>query len=174
MILKIGGVGGWRNVPFGPARRGREQPKAAGFGKNETAVVVAKWEGKVGNLLLVFHFSGPLCRGCGNVGISPAFGEIPKGLVERVGSLPLAFHAFHSPAISTGLLRAVRNQWKRGGKGDSILHDRSSLLLAAPIFLAQSVSLMLLAIWSNGANPTPGFRYCSALGSDFSFSYGVA
>ena len=41
--------------------------------------------------------------GCGNVGISPAFGEIPKGLVERGGSMPLAFHAFHSPGISTAL-----------------------------------------------------------------------
>ena len=29
------------------------------------------------------------------------FGEISKGLVERVGSLLLAFHALHSPAIST-------------------------------------------------------------------------
>jgi hypothetical protein len=42
-------------------------------------------------------------RSCGNVGISPAFGEISKGLVERVGSLPLAFHAVHSPVISTAL-----------------------------------------------------------------------
>ena len=38
-------------------------------------------------------------RSCGNVGILPARGEIPKGLVERVGSLLLAFHAFHSPAF---------------------------------------------------------------------------
>ena len=37
------------------------------------------------------------------MGISPAFGEISKGLVERVGSLLLAFHAFHSPGISTAL-----------------------------------------------------------------------
>src|SRR5215469_3427395 len=58
--------------------------------------------GKVGNLLLVFHFSiRPRRRSCGNVGISPVFGEISKGLVERVGSLPLAFHAFQSPGIST-------------------------------------------------------------------------
>ena len=56
------------------------------------------------NLPLVFHFSiRPRRRSCGNVGISPAFGEIPKGLVERAGSLPLAFHAFHSPGISTAL-----------------------------------------------------------------------
>jgi len=58
--------------------------------------------GKVGNLLLVFHFSiRPRRRSCGNVGIWPAFGEISKGLVERVGSLLLAFHAFHNPGIST-------------------------------------------------------------------------
>jgi len=60
--------------------------------------------GKVGNLLLVFHFSiRRRRRSCGNVGISPVFGEISKGLVGRVGSLPLAFHAFHSPGISTAL-----------------------------------------------------------------------
>jgi hypothetical protein len=41
----------------------------------------------VGNLLLVFHFSIRLRRrSCGNVEISPPFGEISKGLVERGGS----------------------------------------------------------------------------------------
>src|SRR5229473_6093323 len=56
--------------------------------------------GKVGNLLLVFHFSIRLRgRSCGNVEISPALGEISKGLVERVGSRLLAFHSFHSPAF---------------------------------------------------------------------------
>jgi hypothetical protein len=49
------------------------------------------------------------------------FGEISKGLVGRVGSLPLAFHSSHSPAISTALfflwlrlrasLAAVADQW---------------------------------------------------------------
>src|SRR3954471_11640591 len=58
--------------------------------------------GKVGNLLLVFHFSiRPRRRSCGNVGIAPLFGEISKGLVERGGSLLLAFHGFHSPGISS-------------------------------------------------------------------------
>jgi hypothetical protein len=60
--------------------------------------------GKVGNLILVFHF--PIRRrrrSCGNVGIAPSFGGISKGLVERVESLPLAFQAFHSPGISTAL-----------------------------------------------------------------------
>src|ERR1035441_6855392 len=60
--------------------------------------------GKAENLLLVFHFSiRPRRRRCGNVGSSPAFGEFSKGLVERGGSLPLAFHAFHRPGISTAL-----------------------------------------------------------------------
>jgi hypothetical protein len=58
----------------------------------------------VENLLLVFHFSIRLhSRSCGNVGISPAVGEISKGLVERVGSLLWAFHSFHRPGISTAL-----------------------------------------------------------------------
>ena len=37
------------------------------------------------------------------MGIAPAVGEISKGLVERVGSLSLAFLAFHRPGISTAL-----------------------------------------------------------------------
>ncbi len=41
------------------------------------------------------------------MGISPAFGEISKGLVGRVESLFLAFQAFHSPVISTALVRVV-------------------------------------------------------------------
>ena len=46
------------------------------------------------------------------MGISPAVGEISKGLVERVVSLLSAFHAFHSPGISTALLpyRVVRQR----------------------------------------------------------------
>lgn len=60
--------------------------------------------GKVGNLLLVFHFSIRLRRRrCGNVGISPAVGEISKVLGERGESLFLAFHAFLSTVISTAL-----------------------------------------------------------------------
>src|ERR1043166_9034958 len=59
-----------------------------------------RWEsGKPAFGFPVFH--RPRRRRCGNVGISPAVGEISKGLVERGGSLPLAFHAFHSPGIST-------------------------------------------------------------------------
>ncbi len=174
MILKMSAAGGWGIAPFSAAQRRFWQPKAAGIRENTTAVVIAKWEGKVGNLVLGFHFSGPLRRGCGNVEISPPLGEIPKGLVERGGSLLLAFHAFHSPVISIAPFPGRRSQRKRGGNGDAILQDRSSLLLAAPIFRAHSVSLMLLANWSNWAKPKPGFKYCFASGSDFSFSFGVA
>jgi len=46
------------------------------------------------------------------VGIS-AFGEIPKGLVETGGSLSLAFHAFHSPGISTTLRFVDSGTYKR-------------------------------------------------------------
>jgi hypothetical protein len=55
-----------------------------------------RWES--GKLAFGFHFF-PSPSLAELWGISPAFGEIPKGLVERVGSLPLAFHAFHSPAF---------------------------------------------------------------------------
>lgn len=36
------------------------------------------------------------------------FAEIPKGLVEREESLPLAFRAFHSAGISTALFVVIR------------------------------------------------------------------
>ena len=70
--------------------------------------------GKVGILVLDFHFPtahssscrlpffrryGTRRRGCGNVGIS-RFRRDSQGAVGRVGSLFLAFHAFHSSAIS--------------------------------------------------------------------------
>jgi hypothetical protein len=37
----------------------------------------------------------------------PIVGEIPKGLVERVGSLVLAFHAFHAPAFPQLFIRLL-------------------------------------------------------------------
>ena len=53
-----------------------------------------------------------------------------------------------------GLLNVYR---KRGGNGDSILQDRSSLLLAAPMRSAHSVSLIRLAAWSSWANARLAF-----------------
>ena len=67
----------------------------------------------MGNLLLVFHFSSALVADAVGMWESRLpFGEISKGLVERGGSLPLAFHVFHSPGISTALLphRVVRQR----------------------------------------------------------------
>ena len=60
--------------------------------------------GKVGNLLLVFHFSirllPPELWKCGN--LACPWRDF-QGAVERGQSLLLAFHPFHSPGISTAL-----------------------------------------------------------------------
>jgi integrase len=58
-------------------------------------------------------FHQPRRRSGGNGGISPAVGVISKGLVERVGSLLLAFRAFHRPVISTALLVVSFWFWHR-------------------------------------------------------------
>jgi hypothetical protein len=81
------------------SERGDNQPACLcfGFGFPRTK----PGGGKVENLGLVFQFSIRHHRGsCGNVGNSTAFGEFPKRLVVSVGSLPLAFHTFHSLGIS--------------------------------------------------------------------------
>lgn len=111
------------------------------------------------NLLLVFHFSIRLRRRrCGNVGISPAVGEIPKGLVERVGSLLSAFHAFHSPGISTALPhRGLRQR-------------ASNASLAFCIRRAASVSLLAVACFCSNSGVIPGFKDFSHPGGDVSFS----
>ena len=71
---------------------------------SEPARSAAAGGGAIARPPLCFGFErGHRRRSCGNVGISPGFGEISKGLVERGGSLLLAFHAFHSPGISTAL-----------------------------------------------------------------------
>jgi hypothetical protein len=64
--------------------------------------MVASGCGKVGNLLLVFHFSMDAKPGGGNVGIS-RFLRDSQGTVESVGNPFLVFHAFHGPGISTAL-----------------------------------------------------------------------
>jgi len=119
--------------------------------------------GKVGNPLLVFHFSIRLRRRrCGNVGISPALGEISKVLVERGESLHLAFHAFLSTVISTALL--FRRHFRQRA---------SSATLAFCIRRAASVSLLALAWVCSNSAVIPSFRLFSHSGSDRSFSYGV-
>jgi hypothetical protein len=70
--------------------------------RERTGVIVASGCGKVGNLLLVFHFSMAAKPGGGNVGISRFLRDF-QGTVESVGNLLLLFHAFHRPGISTAL-----------------------------------------------------------------------
>ena len=131
--------------------------------------------------------------GCGNVGISRSLRDF-QGAVGSVGKLPLLFHAFHGPVISTALFLLpppgqlgpggkLKLYWKSlfalwpyvlGGMGDSILHRRKSFTFAAAIFRAHSVSLIFCAVWSKCTKLMWGFKYCCASGKLFSFSYGVA
>jgi len=116
--------------------------------------------GKVENLLLVFHFSIRLRRrGCGNVGISPAVGEISKGLVESGGSVVLAFHAFHSPGIFHSAL------FHRG-----LRQRANNASLAFCIRRAASVSLLAAACFRSNSAVIPGFKLFSQAGKDVSFS----
>ena len=112
------------------------------------------------NLLLVFHFSIHLRRRrCGNVGISPAVGEISKGLVESVGSLPLGFprfpqpRHFHSALFHRGLRQRANNA-----------------SLAFCIRRAASVSLLAAACFRSASAVIPGFKLFSHSGRDVSFS----
>ena len=137
----------------------------------------------MGILILDFHFSTAhrfLCLALGLVGEMKDSSELWKcgnlaplarfpRAVGSVGSLLLACHAFHSPAISTAL-RSDSLRHRRGGKGDSSLQRRSSFALASVILLAYWVSLSNRAVPSSCSKQIPAFRYCAAWGSDFSFS----
>ena len=157
-------------------------------------IVVASGGGKVGNLLLVFHFSMAAKPGGGNVGVSRFLRDF-QGTVESAGKLLLLFRSFHGPVISTALYRgpdlrcrclppdfklyessrhARRRPYLRPGSGDSLLHRRSSCPLAAAIFRAHSVSLICRAVCSSCTKLTCGFKCRSAFSTPFSFSYGVA
>ena len=82
-----------------PRRRAKPAEGSCSF-VDKAIEAVGKWE-------TCFWFSTfPSAFVAGAVGMGESrlsFGEISKGLVGRVGSLPLAFHAFHRPAISTAL-----------------------------------------------------------------------
>lgn len=116
--------------------------------------------GKVENLFLVFHFSIRLRRRrCGNVGISPAFGEISKGLVESVGSLLLAFHAFHRPGISTAL------------SSHRVFRQRANKVsFAFCIRRAAAVSLIDSVCRFKMPSVIPSFKYFCQPASEASFS----
>lgn len=116
----------------------------------------------MGNLVLVFHFPIRLRRRHrGNVGILPAVGGIPKGLVERGESLLLAFHAFHSTVISTV------------PASHDLRHRANNSSLTFCIHRAASVSFIADARACSMVAVVPSFKNFSQLPIDLSFSYGV-
>ena len=131
----------------------------------EKTGVVASGRGKVGNLLLVFHFSMAAKPGGGNVEISRSLRDF-QGTVERGGKPFLLFHAFHGPGIST-----APGQPNLGK--DGVRHCSSNLALAAFMRRAHSVSLIVSARFPSSCKRNPGFKNRSASGSDCSFSNGV-
>ncbi len=119
----------WARRRGAPRWAGGDSPPAIVFWFGEMG---NRGGGKVGNLFLVFHFSiRPRRRSCGNVGISPACGEISKGLVERVGSLSLAFHSFHSPGISTALRWLCSQRGLPAGAAKSAITASSTARISA-------------------------------------------
>ena len=118
----------------------------------------ARRRGEAASVFDLLDCKGWNRRRCGNVGISAAVGEISKGLVERGGSLLLAFHAFHSPAISTA--RA----------GLYCLHRVSNSSLIICIRRAASVSLIADACPCSIAAVMPSFKYFSQLSTVLNFS----
>ena len=137
--------------------------------EDKAGVMVANGCGKVGNLLLVFHFPRAAKPGGGNVEISRFLRDF-QGTVERVGKLFFAFPLCPRARHFHGPRRCYRN---RGGSGDWTLHCRSSRDLAAFIWRAHSVSLIAIASRSSCVKLMPGLRYCSTRSSAFSFSNGV-
>src|SRR5713101_6871908 len=101
---------------------------------------VEKWE----TGLWFSTFPSGASWGGGNVEIWRSLPDF-QGTVERGGNRGLVFPSFHGPVISTARERSAQRN-RGGGRGDSILQARSSLFLAALIFLANSVSLMVFAI----------------------------
>ena len=92
-----------------PRGRGAIARSAAAFVGSERSRVGAVESGKPAFGFPLFHPpSSPELRGMWESRLP--LGEISKGLVERVGSLLLAFHPFHSPGISAaqfGLFRGT-------------------------------------------------------------------
>src|SRR5580658_4358391 len=129
-----------------------------GFGFEETDLVVvvacAAWKsGKPGFGFPLFH---PAHAGAVGMWESRGVGEISKGRWEVWETGFWVSHTFHRPGISTALVWLHR---KRGGIGDSLLHRRRSLALAAFIFSAHSVSLIASAHASICWKVIPGLRY---------------
>ena len=110
--------------------------------RDRTGVTIASGCGKVGNLLLVFHFPMAVKPGGGNVEISRFLRDF-QGTVEGVGKLFLLFHSFHGPGISTargsvigtavvaetGLcIAATVGTWRRSSGGRTLCRSSPSPL----------------------------------------------
>ena len=109
--------------------------------------------------------------GCGNVAISRLWRD-SQGAVGR-GKSRFCFSPLPTvPAFSIAF--PGRPHAVSGASGDSLLQRRSKATLAALIFRAHSVSLIVFAISSRRVKLIPGFKYFSASGRLFYFSYGVA
>ena len=105
-----------REIRGTPSRRRWTVRGRVCFGSDLPCAAGCRGCGKVGILLLDFHFSIiptkrfflpgfqfviPVAAGAVGMWESRRLCEISKGLVGRVGSPLLAFHAFHRPGIST-------------------------------------------------------------------------
>ena len=113
--------------------------------------------------------SGNSSRCGGNVGIRRRLPD-SQGVGETGENLLLVFPGFHGTAISTALRGfGYSRVGIRGGWGDSILQVRNTFAFAAPILLANSVSLIAAARLSRASIVIPGLRYSAAPGNDFSF-----
>ena len=125
-------------------------------------------------VFLVFWLAGVNSRGGGgNVEIRCCLPDF-QGVGQTGENLLLVFPGLPNAAISTAPFpRRCSRHRMRGGQGDSILQARSIFAFAAPIFLANSVSLMAVSMRSSDSMLIPGLRYPAAPGSDFSFCQGV-
>lgn len=113
-------------------------------------------------------------RSCGNVGIRLVWPD-SQGVEGTGGNLLLVFRGFLCPAISTAPCPDCGSCYSIvGTQGDSILQARNILIFAAPIRLANSVSLISAAFRSRASRLMPGLSLVSTSGSILSFWYGVA
>jgi len=139
-------------------RAGRS-PLAVGFGFvriNRTHHREAGWEsGKPAFGFPLSQHASPALWECGN--LAGCWRDF-QGAVGRVGSLGLAFHAFHRPGISTALFQRPLRQ--RANKAS----------LAFCIWRAASVSVFAVAWCSSRAGVIPFFKNFSQSTNDFSFS----
>ena len=92
---------------------GGRRAKPARLGFSLVFPIYPRGGGKVENLLLVFHFSIAFVAGAVGMWESRLpLARFPRGSWKEWEACSLAFHAFHSPGISTALVphRVVRQR----------------------------------------------------------------